>query len=97
MCILSNCIGTIILLHIAAISFACIMYKNTRSDKISMIILNLEIVNSNRCFQNLMLYFLDNYILAVDENEDITGTELNRIRPSLDGGIEGMRGNSNYG
>ena len=44
-----------------------------------------------------MLYFLDNYILAVDENEDITGTELNRIRPSLDGGIEGMRGNSNYG
>lgn len=74
------------------------MNQNTRiSNIVGVVIRNIEVVDGYGGFKDLMLYFFDNYILSVDENEDITGTELNRIRPSLDGGIEGMRGNSNYG
>ena len=74
------------------------MHQHTcAGDIVGVVIRNIEVVDGYRSFKDFMLDFFDNYILAVDENEDITGTELNRIRQSLDGGIEGMRGNSIYG
>ena len=55
-----------------------------------MVILNLEIVNCYRCFENLMLNFLNNYILTIDKDENITSTKMYRICPALDRGIEWM-------
>ena len=57
-----------------------------------MIILNLEIVDSGWCFKYLVLNLLNNYILAVDQNQYVAGTELCRLCPSLDGGVERMPG-----
>ena len=57
---------------------------------IGMIVLNLEIVNLDWVFQQFMLDLLDNHILAIDENQDVTSTEMYRIRPALHWGIERM-------
>ncbi len=59
---------------------------------ICMIILNLEIIYLNWCFQDLVLNLLNNDIFAIDQNQNIAGTEVNRIRPALDGGVEGVAG-----
>ena len=46
---------------------------------ISVIVLDLEVVDGYRCFQDFMLDFLDNDIFAIDENENVAGAELNGI------------------
>ena len=56
-----------------------------------MIPLNLEVVDFNRGFQQLMLHLLHNDIFAIDQNQDVTRTKMHRRRPALDRGIEGMR------
>lgn len=73
-----------------------IVYQNTIcGHKIGMIILNLKVEYRDRRFKDLMLYLFDDDILAVDEDQDITGTEMNRICPALDRRVErvGRRGN----
>ena len=57
---------------------------------ISVVILNLEVVDLDWAFQQFMLDLFDNHILAVDENQDVTGTEMYCIRPTLYWGIERM-------
>jgi hypothetical protein len=41
-----------------------------------MIILNLEVIDSNRCFENLMLDLFDNNIFSVDKNQYVTGPKI---------------------
>lgn len=53
-----------------------------------MIILNLKAINNYRCFQNLMLNLFNNDIFAIDEEKNVTGTEMDCIYPTLDRGIE---------
>ena len=55
-----------------------------------MVILNLEVIDRYRSFENLMLHLLDNDIFAIDEDKDITSTKVYRSRPALYRGIEGM-------
>ena len=44
-----------------------------------MIILNLEVVDSNRRFEDLMLDLFDNNIFSVDKNQYVTSTEIHCI------------------
>lgn len=62
---------------------------------IGMIVLNLEVVNLNRAFQQLVLDFFDDNIFAVDEDENIARAEVCRVRPALGGAVERMRSRSN--
>lgn len=70
-----------------------IMDQNARACyKVCVVILDMEIVDSDWCFENLVLNLLNNYILAVDQNQYVAGTELCRLSPSFDGGVERMSG-----
>ena len=60
------------------------------SDIISMIVFNLKVICCLRTFQQLMLDLFDNNILAVEHDEDITGSEVNCACPTLDRRIERM-------
>ena len=57
---------------------------------IGMVVLNLEIINLDWAFQQFVLNLLHNDIFAVDEDKDISGAEMYRIRPALHRGIERM-------
>ena len=65
--------------------FTSVVNQYTASNVIGMIILNMEIVDRYRCFKYLVLNLLNNYILAVDQNQYIAGTELCRRCPSSNG------------
>lgn len=61
------------------------MHQNTCTGYIiCMIIRNLEIVDFDGTFKELVLDFLDNNIFAVDEDEDIAGTKMHRRCPAFD-------------
>ena len=57
-----------------------------------MVILNMEIVDSDWRFEYFVLNLLNNYILAVDQNQYVAGTELCCFCPPLDGRVERMPG-----
>ena len=57
-------------------------------DIIGMIIFYLEVINLDRAFQKFMLDLFNNNILAIDQDQNITSTEVNRIRPALDRTVE---------
>ncbi|MEE1328623.1 MAG: hypothetical protein UHS47_08770 [Oscillospiraceae bacterium] len=56
-----------------------------------MIILNLEVIDGYRGFENFVLDLLDNDVFTVDKNQNVTRTKMNGIRPAFNGRIEGMR------
>ena len=60
-----------------------------------MVACDLEIVDINRAFQNLMLDFFNDDILTIDENQNVARTKLDSVSPALDGRIEGMGRRSN--
>ncbi len=62
--------------------YACI------GDIIGMVILDLEVIDLNGAFQNLVLDLLDYNIFTVDQYLNITGAELTGIGPAFDGRIE---------
>ena len=67
------------------------MYKHsTLSHIICVIVLNLEVVDCNRCFENLVLNLFHNDVFTVYKNEDVPGSQVNRICPTLYGRVEGM-------
>ncbi len=70
------------------------MYKHsTLSNIIYVIVLNLEVVDCNRCFENLVLNLFHNDVFTVYKNEDVPGSQVNRICPTLYGRVEaGHRG-----
>jgi hypothetical protein len=61
-------------------------------DIISMIVLNLEVIDLNRALQQFMLHLLHNDILAVDENQNIPRTKMYSICPALDRTVERVAG-----
>ena len=68
-----------------------IMHQHTRiGNIIGMVILNLEVIDRYRSFENLMLHLLDNDIFAIDEDKYIARAKVYRSRPALYRGIEGM-------
>ncbi len=56
---------------------------------ISMIILNLEVIDCCGRFQYLMLDFFNDYILAAYQDKDISGMEVYSVCPALDWRVEG--------
>ncbi len=64
----------------------CIQVMHQHADVgniISMIILNLEIIDDYGRFQNFVLYLFNNHIFAVDQNQDISRAKANSICPPL--------------
>lgn len=62
-----------------------IMHQHANADIIGMIILNLEVIDLDGRFQKLMLNFFNDDILAVDEDENISRTEMRRACPAVYG------------
>ena len=61
-----------------------------------MEILNLKVVDGNRCFEQLMLYLLDYDIFAIYGKKNISCTKVNSIRPTLAWNVEGMGRRCDY-
>ena len=59
---------------------------------IGMVILDLEVVDLDGGFEDFVLDFLNDHIFPVDENQNVSGTEVHRICPALHGRIERMGG-----
>ncbi len=51
--------------------------------KICVEIRNLKVENLNRCLQDFVLYLLNNDIVPVDSDENVPGTQLNRLSPAF--------------
>lgn len=60
-----------------------------------MIILDLEVIDLDWTFKQLVLDFFDNDVFTIDENENITRAEVRRIRPALGRTIERVRWRGN--
>ena len=60
-----------------------------------MIVLDPEVIDLDRAFGQLVLDFFDDDILTVDKDENVTRTEVRRIRPALDRTIERVRRRGN--
>lgn len=60
-----------------------------------MIVLDLEVIDLDRAFEQLVLNLFYDDILSVDQNENIARAEVRRIRPSLDRTIERVRRRGN--
>ena len=50
---------------------------------IGMVICNLEVIDLNRILQQFMLYLLNDHVLAVDQDQDVPGAEMNCVRPAF--------------
>jgi len=60
-----------------------------------MIVLDLEVIDLDGAFEQLVLDLFDDNIFAVDKDENVTRPEVRRIRPALDRTIERVRWRSN--
>ena len=60
-----------------------------------MIVLDLEVIDLDRAFEQLVLDFFDDDILTVDKDENVARAEVRRIRPALDRTIERVRRRGN--
>ena len=70
---------------------ACIMHQHADvGNIIGVITCNLEVIDIDGAFQNLMLDFFNNDILAVDKNQNVACAKLGSLRPTLDRRVEGM-------
>ena len=58
------------------------------ANMIGMEILDLEVVDGDRGFQQFMLDCLDHYILAVAPDEDVPCTQIAGCRPAPDRYVE---------
>ena len=71
------------------------MHQHTTGHIVGVIVRNLEIVDLDRALQQLMLNLFYDDILTVDQNENVTRTEVRCIRPALDRTIERVRRRGN--
>ena len=62
---------------------------------IGMIVLDLEVIDLDGAFEQLVLDLFDDNIFAVDTDENVTRAEVRCIRPALDRTIERVRRRSN--
>ena len=67
------------------------MHQYAGSYIVGMIILDLEVIDLDWAFKQLVLDFFDNDVFTIDENENITRAEVCRICPALGGAIERVR------
>ena len=58
------------------------------TDIICVEILNLEVVNEYRIFEQFVLDLLNNDILSVQQLQSVSGAKLNRFCPTFDGNVE---------
>ena len=72
-----------------------VMHQHTTGHIIGMIVLDLEVIDLDGAFEQLVLDFFDDDIFAVDKDENVTRAEVRRIRPALDRTIERVRWRSN--
>ena len=61
------------------------------ANMIGMEILDLEVVDGDRGFQQFMLDCLDHYILAVAPDEDVARAQVDCVNPALLWLVERMR------
>ena len=52
------------------------MHEHTTGHIIGMIVLDLEVIDLDGAFEQLVLDFFDDDILTVDEDENVTRTEV---------------------
>ncbi len=71
------------------------MHQYAGGDVVSMIILDLEVIDLDRVFEQLVLDFFDNNVFSVDEDENIACAEACRVCPALGGAIKRMRRRGN--
>ena len=62
---------------------------------IGMIVLDLKVIDLDGAFEQLMLDLFHDGIFAVDQDENVTRTEVRCIRPALDRTIERVRRRGN--
>ena len=62
---------------------------------IGMIIRNLEVIDLDGAFEQLVLDFFDDDIFAVDQDKNVPRAEVRCIRPALDRTIERVRRRGN--
>ena len=53
------------------------------TDIISMIVLNLKVIDRYRCFKKFMLHLLDDHIFAIEKLNPVPGTEVYCVSPTL--------------
>ena len=59
-------------------------------------IFNLKVVYGNRCFEQLMLYLLDNNVLSVNCEKYIAGFKMDCVSPALAWYVERVRRRCDY-
>ena len=51
---------------------------------------NIEVIDVDRCFQKFMLDLFNDYIFAIDQNQNISCAKMDRVCPALARRVEGM-------
>jgi hypothetical protein len=72
------------------------MHQHPIPNIVGMEVLNLEVVDFDGCFEQLMLYLLDYDIFAIDSKKYISGFEMDSVSPALLRHIEWMRRRCDY-
>ena len=72
-----------------------VMHQHTTGHIVGVVVCDLEIVDLDRTFQQLMLNLFYDDILTIDKDENVTRTEVRCIRPALDRTIERVRRRGN--
>ena len=67
------------------------MNKHPIPNIVGMEILNLEVVDFDGCFEQLMLYLLDNNVLSVNCEKYVAGFKMYCVSPALAWYVERMR------
>ena len=71
------------------------MYQHAGGDIVGMIILNLEVIDLDGAFEQLVLDFFNNDVFPVDKNQNISRAEVRSVRPALRRTIKRVRRRGN--
>ena len=71
------------------------MYQHAGGDIVGMIILNLEVIDLDGAFEQLVLDFFNNDVFPVDKNQNISRAEVRSVCPALRRTIERVQRRGN--
>ena len=71
------------------------MHQHAGGDIVGMIILNLEVIDLDGAFKQLVLDFFNNDVFPVDKNQNISRAEVRSVRPALRRTIKRVRRRGN--
>ena len=71
------------------------MHQHAGGDIVGMIILNLEVIDLDGAFEQLVLDFFNNDVFPVDKNQNISRAEVRSVRPALRRTIKRVRRRGN--